>query len=132
MGHIYQGCNQFEKDKVEYAKVKRNLEALHSTLILQHVCSLCGNMALSRAGLQSLLRSHQARAIERSRQSIHVLSCTFCHKVCKSSSGLIRYMKIHVDAITVGLGNPPFRGNSGAKARKSKAGLRSHLRSYDR
>ena len=90
---IHNGCNNFEKERLEKSKIKRavrkgNLDAIPPELRVQHVCNICGKIAMSKAGLASHKRVHDfSAAVD--------LTCVNCNKVCKSKAGLSSHMRVH-------------------------------------
>ena len=60
-------------------------------------------------------------------------TCTTCGLVCKSAGGLTRHSKIHKDVPQPKiLNNGNFKCYICERTRKTKAGLKSHLRAHDR
>ena len=67
---VYEGCRSFEAKRLEHSILKRALRKQHTsgaletlrTLQPNHLCDVCGRVCLSRAGLLSHMRSHEAGA----------------------------------------------------------------------
>ena len=90
---IHKGCNDFERDRISKAKVKRairkgDLDSIPVQMRHEHVCDICGKIAMSKAGLASHKRVHAVSAVED-------LVCGRCNKVCKSKAGLSSHMRVH-------------------------------------
>ena len=90
---IHNGCKNFEKERLEKSKVKRavrkgDLDAIPPQLRVEHVCDICGKIAMTKAGLASHKRVHGFSAAVN-------LSCVICNKICKSKAGLSSHMRVH-------------------------------------
>lgn len=91
---IKSGCDSFEVDRIQNAKIKRairkgDLDAIPLTIRNEHVCDICGKIALSRVGLASHKRSHFVQPNDLN------LTCSTCNRVCRSKAGLKSHMRSH-------------------------------------
>ena len=140
---IRERCSSFERKRVEHAELKRAFRKQDDSAVLADFmnklkCSVCGCLLLSKAGLVNHLKSHGQWTDEEvdeealpGRPRNH--TCPTCGLVCKSAGGLTRHSKIHEDVPqpeTSNKGN--FKFCICECTCKTKAGLKSHLRAYDR
>ena len=139
---VRQGCDDFEKKRVDHAILKRALRKQEENEITADVvqdlkCHICGRILLSRAGYVNHLKSHE----QRQNQDVFkdILSprptnytCSICSLVCKSAGGLTRHTKVHKTAEPVATSNDNFKCHICQRSCKTEAGLKSHLRAHGR
>ena len=131
---VKKGVATFEQNRIKYQQVKR--AARKGTLVdnnngpPMYKCPDCDRICLSKAGLKSHSRVHNAR-VPVNYDALLVHQCQVCNKVCKSAGGLKRHMRVHKDANNI---VPPPAGkfvcNVCQKSCRSLAGLKSHFRTH--
>ena len=141
---IFDGAGKFEKARTDRIELKRACRKHEAPLAARGdvwICNICGRYLLSKAGWVNHLKSHNpgstqptsfASSLPDNQQAD--FTCPHCTKVCKSSGGLKRHLKIHSSHDTT-----PYAtiGNLHTcsicrKACKTLAGLKSHLRAHGR
>ena len=144
-GGVAEGRIMFEKRCTELAKLKRALrkgvpvdlpDDLHSWK-----CHMCDRTLLSKAGYVNHTRSHRNlqkhTAYSVLPTSPDSTTCAVCGKVCSTSPGLKRHMKVHRNDTLQRDAVGPVRCSNFVchvclLPCRSAAGLKSHLRAHGR
>ena len=102
---VYEGCRRFEAKQLEHTILRRALRKQHTSGILETLCTLqpnplcdvCGRVCLSRAGLLSHMRSHEAKRPSEKHMFTEAgdLTCHLCDRMCKSKAGLLSHIRAH-------------------------------------
>ena len=91
---VRSACDSFEAERTANALIKRairkgDIDRIPVDLRQQHVCDICGKIAMSKVGLASHKRSHVTQVDARE------LTCDRCNKICRSKAGL----KSHIQSL---------------------------------
>lgn len=95
--NVCSGVVHAEGQRMKHHKMKRAVRKgdLTDIPIVHFKCEICSMVCLRKSGLQSHMRTHQARPHVVYDIGDDALTCNICHKTCLTTRGLKRHMKIH-------------------------------------